>query len=281
MAITIPVGISDKLFRKISRFVTEETGIQLPDSKKSMLEARLRKRMRLLNLETFENYADYVFSDEGKRLELISMIDSITTNKTSFFREADHFDVLTRTVLPDLLARKTNARPLGIWSAGCSSGQEPYTLAMVLSEFAEGQRGFDFLILATDLSTEILDEAQKGIYGEDKIASVPIALKQKYFMKSKNPAKKLVRVQPFIRQKVSFGRLNLMDNGFKMEEKIDVIFCRNVMIYFDLPTREKLFNKFIRVLEPGGYIFIGHSESLNGMKLPLKTIANTVYQTTF
>nr|HQV33246.1 chemotaxis protein CheR [Calditrichia bacterium] len=111
MAITIPVGISDKLFRKISRFVTEETGIQLPDSKKSMLEARLRKRMRLLNLETFENYADYVFSDEGKRLELISMIDSITTNKTSFFREADHFDVLTRTVLPDLLARKTNARP--------------------------------------------------------------------------------------------------------------------------------------------------------------------------
>ena len=273
-------GLSEKLYRKISRFITEETGIQLPDNKKSMVEARLRKRMRINKIDSYEEYANFVFSEEGKRLELVNMIDSLTTNKTSFFREPDHFDVLTREVLPTLLASRNSVRPLQIWSAGCSSGQEPYTLAIVLSEFARANRGFDFEITATDISTEILEKARRGIYSSDKVETIPLALKQKYFLRSKNPANPEVRVTQQLRQKVRFGYLNLMDEGFRFEQQMDIIFCRNVMIYFDNPTRKSLFEKFIRVLNPGGYIFIGHSESINGLQLPLKTIAATVYQST-
>jgi chemotaxis protein methyltransferase CheR len=276
----VSAGISEKDFARLSRFIHDECGIKMPDSKKVLLEARLRKRLRELGLNSFTEYCDYVFSPEGSNDELIHMIDVVTTNKTDFFREPKHFDYLVQTALPHLINcyGANIRRKYNVWSAGCSTGEEPYTLAMVLNEFAGKCHGFYFSILATDISTRVLERARLGIYREDMAQPVPAALKIKYFMKSRDRNRKIVRIVPELRSLVEFRRLNFMNSDFGMKEPVDILFCRNVIIYFDRPTQERLLNQFCRHLIPGGYLFMGHSETLNGMDVPLVSTGPMVYR---
>lgn len=273
-------GLSRRNFGRLSAFVSEHCGIRLPPAKKTMLEARLRRRLRALGMKSYDDYCDYLFGPEGQRDEVVRMIDQVTTNKTEFFRESVHFDYLVRTCLPRFCdAAKGGAwRKMILWSAGCSTGEEPYTLAMVLSEFRETRPGFRFSILATDISTRVLEKAALGIYDAESVAPVPPAMKLKYLLKSKDRSKGLVRVAPALRSQVSFRRLNLMDEDFGIREASDVIFCRNVIIYFDKPTQEELVNRLARRLAPGGHLFLGHSETLCGMDVPLVQMAPTVYR---
>ncbi len=273
-----PVAGDD--LQSLSTFIREECGIKMPFSKRVMLESRLQKRLRALGLKTIKAYREYLFSDEGKSSELSLCIDAVTTNKTAFFREASHFDYLVSQALPRLIGSAGGdvRKRFTIWSAGCSTGEEPYTLAMVLSEFAETRPGFEFKVLATDISTRVLEKARLGVYDQEGVSPIPEELKSKYLLRSKDSRKGLVRIVPRLREKVLFQRLNFMDSHFSLRDKVDAIFCRNVIIYFDRPTQENLMSKFCRYLAPGGYLFLGHSETLNGMNLPLVSAAPTIYR---
>ncbi len=270
--------IQIKEFERLSRFIYQHCGIKMPPAKRTMLEARLQKRLRLLSIPSFAAYCDYLFSANGMEQELISMIDLVTTNKTDFFREPEHFAYLTGQVLPEWQTQTGGRRPFAIWSAGCSTGEEPHTMAMVLANYGEANPGFNFSILATDISTRVLEKARKGIYDDDRIEPVPAAMKRKYLLRSKNRDEGLVRIVPELRERISFRRLNFMDADFGMREELDVIFCRNVVIYFDRQTQEKLVNKFCRQLRRDGYLFMGHSETLNGLDVPLVQVAPTIYR---
>lgn len=271
--------LSDKDFLRVSQFIHREYGIHLPPAKKTLLEGRLRKRMRQCAMNTFSAYCDYLFTEEGLKEEAVFMIDAVTTNKTDFFREPHHFEYLTRHALPELTENQTGLQKKIIaWSAACSTGDEPYTLAMVLSEFSENHPGTDFSIVATDISTKVLDIARTAIYTEEKIAPVPYALRKKYLLRSRDPDKKLVRIAPEVRERVSFYRFNLMDAHPPIREPLSIIFCRNVMIYFDPETQERLIRMFYEHLSPGGYLFMGHAESINTMNVPLNFVAPTIYR---
>ncbi len=272
--------LSQDLFKRFSEYIQGDLGIKMPTAKKTMLQARLQKRLRRLRIATFEEYYDYVFSSKGQEEELHHMIDVVTTNKTDFFREPRHFDYLTQTVLPQLyqnMGRGERTR-FRVWSAGCSTGAEPYTLAMVLSEFQSRVDNFNFSILATDISTRVLNEASQGVYTEDDVEPVGMRYKKKYLLRSKDKEKGLVRIVPELRKRVQFGRLNFMASDYKLREPMHIIFCRNVIIYFDKPTQEKVLNRQCRYLLPGGYMFMGHSETLGGLQVPLKQVASTIYR---
>ncbi|MDY7002283.1 MAG: CheR family methyltransferase, partial [Thermodesulfobacteriota bacterium] len=237
---------------------------------------RLQKRLRALGIEGYEKYIEYLFSPQGMDNELHHLIDVVTTNTTEFFREPKHFDFLSNQVLPEWTSSRRGGI-MSIWSAGCSSGEEPYTLAMVLSDFAGKTSGFRFKILATDISNQVLQKAVRGIYPADRARSIPHTFKKEYLLRSKNKGSNLVRMVPDIRRLVSFRRLNFMEN-FGLNEKMDIIFCRNVIIYFDHPTQKIVLNRFCEHLSKGGHLFIGHSESLAGMALPLRQVAPTIYR---
>ncbi len=269
-------GLSSKEFNQLSQFIYDTVGIKLSQAKKTMVEARLQKRLRMLKMDTHRDYFNYLFSNDGMQTELINLIDVVTTNTTDFFREPQHFDFLANNVLPEWTARSGANPLLRIWSAGCSLGMEPYTLAIVLSEFEEKQPSFNWKILATDISTQALQKAVKAVYEEERVSCIPYSMKSKYLLRSKDKKKKLIRIVPELRKRVEFRRLNFME-PFSFNHPMDIIFCRNVVIYFDKQTQETLFNKFCRVLKPGGYLFIGHSESLAGMTLPLRQVIPTIY----
>lgn len=264
-------------FERLTAFVYSETGIRLGAEKKTMLEGRLRKRLRDLHIDNYRHYCDYLFGADGLRDEKILFIDVVTTNKTDFFREPKHFDYMTRQALPELAAR-SDGQPLLFWSAGCSSGEEPYTLAMVLSEYAEGHPGFRFRILATDISTKVLARAELGVYTTDSVEPVPQRMRQKYLLRSRERHSDRVRIVPELRRMVDFRRLNFMDADYGIAERADGIFCRNVIIYFDRPTQEKILRKLTHHLKPGGYLFVGHSETLHDMALPLEPLGPALYR---
>ena len=276
----LPATLSDREFLRFSAFVYDHTGIKMPPAKKTMLEARLQKRLKANSITTFEEYSDFVFSQEGRATELIHLIDVVTTNKTDFFREPAHFEYMVKTAIPSILERRGDLRrePLRIWSAGCSTGEEPYTLAMVLSEFASERPDFRVAITASDISTRVLQTAHTGIYPEERTDTIPLNLKKKYLTRSREKSRSLVRICPQLRSLVSFRRINFMDDDLGIAEKMDIIFCRNVVIYFDKQTQQALMRKFYRQLRPGGYLFIGHSETLNGLDVDFKAVASTVYQ---
>ncbi|WP_207260759.1 CheR family methyltransferase [Desulfovibrio sp. Huiquan2017] len=268
--------MGDAEFRRFSEHIQSELGIKMPPTKKVLLQSRFQKRLRALGMSSYKEYCDYVFSDAGREQERTHLIDVVTTNTTHFFREPKHWDIMNNMVLPELWSRGVGrSSALRIWSAGCSSGEEPYTLGMVLHEWGASRQGFDFTILATDISQKILTEAKRAVYSMDKVADVPMPFKKKYMLKSKD--KQLVKMDAVLRNKVSFQRLNFMED-FRLQNRQDIIFCRNVVIYFDRPTQEVLFRKFCENLQPGGYLFIGHSESLSGMTLPIRQVAPTVFQ---
>ncbi len=273
-------SLSNRELHRIAEFIDGEVGIQLPDSKHTLVEGRLRKRLRQLGFNKFKDYLDHALgSPEGKH-ERLHLIDAITTNKTSFFRESEHFRYLVDKSLSAIekKRRSDDRRELNVWSAGCSSGEEAYTLAIVLTEAAEKFRGLRFRILATDISKSSLDTARRAIYPEQRIDPVPLELRKKYFLRSRNPAEALVQMGSELRNRIRFGSLNLMANSFSLSQKMDVIFCRNVMIYFNNQAREKLVRKFGQQLVPGGYLFVGHSESLNGFEKTLEQVAPMVYR---
>jgi len=272
--------LTDRDFERFSRLVYEHCGIRLPPHKRSMLEARLRKRLRAHDLHTFEDYAEMVFASKGSTEELVKLIDVVTTNKTDFFREPAHFDYLVNSALPFLVHSFGSGvkHPLRVWSAGCSTGKEPYTLAMVFKEYQARVPEFRFDILGTDICTDVLETAVQGIYSAVKAEPIPQNLKKKYLLKSKDPEVRRVRIVPELRSLVRFRRLNFMDDDFGFREPFDVIFCRNVIIYFDRPTQERLLTKLVDNLASGRYIFLGHSETLLGLNLPLTQMAPSVYR---
>ena len=272
--------LSNRDFNRLCGLVYDVAGIRLAAEKKTMLEGRIKRRLRALNCPSYALYCERLFQLHPSDQEMVLFIDVVTTNKTDFFREAGHFDFLQDTCLRQWSARPGGRRTMLVWSAACSSGEEPYTLAMLLYEHAASQPGFSFNILATDISTAVLEKAVQGIYPASAIEPVPIPMQRKYFMRSRDPQRSQVRVVPELRRAVEFRRLNLMDPDYGLEHRADVIFCRNVLIYFDRPTQEQILARLVRYLEPNGYLFVGHSESLHDMNLPLLPAGPAVYRRT-
>lgn len=273
-------SLTEHEFNKFSKLIYSVCGINMTPAKRIMLSSRLNRRLRKLSINTFKEYFEYVMSPEGQRQEMVFLLNEVSTNKTDFFREPDHFSFLTAHILPRYLSllQQDGQRPLKVWSAGCSSGEEPYTIAMVLAEFQAAHPRFDFSILATDISTAMLQFAQKAVYPDDRLETMDIRYKHKYLMRGTMGNKGAHRVVPELRGKVEFRRLNFLDNDFGIKELSDVIFCRNVIIYFDRETQYNLFQKFYRQLAPGGFLMIGHSETLIGMEDKLQRLAPAVYQ---
>jgi chemotaxis protein methyltransferase CheR len=270
--------LSRKSFDRFASFITSELGIMMPEGKLTMVQSRLMRRARELKLKSLDDYGNYFFDHAGSE-ERQHLINAITTNKTDFFREPDHFNYLVSTVLPTLLnGPDGGSRRITAWSAPCSSGQEPYTIAMVLSDYAERMGGLDFSILGTDISTKVLDLARQAVYDELLTEPIPSAMRQKYLLRSRDRSSGLVRIAPAIRQHVSFAQLNFMDESYPIRTKFDVAFCRNVLIYFDRATQEAVIRKICLNLKPGGYLFIGHSESLSGYNIPAKQVHTSVFR---
>lgn len=268
--------MAPRLFAELSDYIQKTAGIRMPPEKRVMLQARLQKRMRKLGHKSYDSYVRYVFSAEGTRLELQSMIDAVTTNKTDFFREPYHFDYLIEQGLPALVSRF--GPRLRFWSAPCSKGHEVYTLAMVLAEYAQRQRGFDFEILGSDLSGFAIDVARRAVYPHHEIEPVPMPLRKKYLMRSKDADENLVRIAPELRHHTRYKHMNFMDEKYHVGEKFHVIFCRNMLIYFDPPTQEQVVNRLARHLHPGGLFLTGHAESLGRIRTPFVALEPTIYQ---
>jgi chemotaxis protein methyltransferase CheR len=271
-------SLSSRDYARLCDLIYREAGIALGAEKQTMLEVRVKRRLKDLNLSSYGEYCDYLFASRGQNDEIVHLIDVVTTNKTDFFREPGHFNYLVDTVLPQVSNGNGGARPFLVWSAGCSTGEEPYTLAMVLSEYALAHPGFRFRILATDISTQVLAKAELGIYTNEVVAPVQAGLRMKYFLRSRDRASNRVRVSPELRQLVEFRRLNFMDADYGISEKADAIFCRNVIIYFDRPTQQRILGKLCQHLVPGGYLFVGHAETLHDMDLPVAPMAPALYR---
>lgn len=257
-------------FARITRLLHDHAGIRMREGKEGLVRARLTKRLRKLGLSDFDAYLTFV-EQEPSRREFAEMIDALTTNKTSFLREATHFDFLRDAVFPHLDG------PVRIWSAGCSSGEEPYTLAMLCQETFGGSSARDVKILATDISHRVLATAKAGVYPVDGMQDVPAAWLQKYWAKrSEATGRAVYEAQPALRRLVHFAKLNLMEQ-WPMRGPFDTILCRNVMIYFDKATQQQLVERYWALLRPGGHLFVGHSESLTGLTHRFRYVQPAVY----
>jgi len=265
--------MDQKIYNKIREIVYRKSGITLSEGKVALVRARLSKRMRVLNLASHKDYLDFVLNDSSGK-EIISMIDAVSTNVTSFFREYNHFELLTDFLQHSLSKGQKRFR---FWSAACSSGEEPYSMAMTIKNVAE-KMALDIKILATDISTDILQHAVKGEYLEERLKGVSDSYRKTFFDKVIIENDTCFKVAPFLRNMVVFKHFNLSKVPFPMNGPMDIIFCRNVMIYFDNIVRQKLIDEFYRLLKPGGYLFIGHAESLSSIKTDLKSVKPTVYK---
>ena len=271
--------ISERDFRRLATFIETSCGIKMPLTKITMAEGRLRRRVRATGLATLSEYCRYLFEDGGLEVETIELINAITTNKTDFFREPEHFRYLAEHAVPKLMSsRAMKGKPLKVWSAACSIGAEAYTLAMVLAGLEQRHAGLRSSIVATDICTDVLKTAVLGIYPEAMIAPVPADLRRSYVMQARNPASQTVRIAPELRAMVSFGRINLMEAPYQMDREMDVIFCRNILIYFDKANQERVLQRLSDHLRPGGYMFLGHSETISGFDLPLEAVDATVFR---
>ncbi|MDG5799770.1 protein-glutamate O-methyltransferase CheR [Marinilabiliaceae bacterium ANBcel2] len=270
--------LSQEQFDRLGSFINKNTGIKMPSTKRVMVQARLKKRLRALDMVSFEEYLKYVFGKEGFQTEIVHIFDAVSTNKTDFYREPAHFDFLKKHVLPQF-EKESNGKLFKIWSAACSSGEEAYTMAITIQEYLGASKKFDYIVSGSDISTRILQMAVDGIFPYNKVVpAVPDTVMRRYFMRSRDPKNRTLRVIPELRQKTSFFRLNFMDDDYKLKDKFDAVFCRNVLIYFDRDIQEAVIRKLCRHIKSGGYLFHGHSESLYGMDLPLKLIKPTIYK---
>lgn len=262
-------------FEKIRTFVKSQTGINLSDAKKNLVYGRLARRLREIHMSSFSEYLDYVKNDNED--ELVNFINAITTNLTSFFREKHHFEFLKKEAIPRLLKANQHTRRLRAWSAGCSTGEEPYSLAMTLKESISDIASWDAKILATDLDTNVLAHGKNGVYDVSRIEGLPDSTKRKWFRKGRGDNSGTVRVAPELANLIAFKQLNLM-KAWPMKGPFDFIFCRNVVIYFDKDTQRQLFDRYAEILRPDGYIFLGHSESMFKVSDRFKLLGNTIYQ---
>lgn len=270
-------------FTRIANLISSEVGIKLPPAKRLMVEGRLRKRVRALNLTSFDDYCDYLFRRDGLGQERTYLINAVTTNKTDFFREPEHFALLEQTLVPELIALRRGERNplLKVWSAASSTGAEAYTLAMVLSDLAANRRDFRFAILGTDISTAVLAQGRRAVYPAEMVAPVPPEKQARYVMHARKPGvRPEVRMAPEIRRTVRFAHLNLMASSYPFDRDVDVIFLRNVLIYFDKRDQESVIGRLIEHLRPGGYLALGHSESMVGTTISMRQVAPAVFQKT-
>ncbi len=268
--------LNEKNCARLSGFISQHSGIKMSEKKKAMLKGRVARRMRATGMNSLNDYCKFVFEGENLKHEGAHLINAITTNKTDFFRESGHFDYLRSVVLPELSER--GVRKIRAWSAACSTGPEPYSIAMVLDDYASEQKGVTYGILATDLNTDVLATARKGIYPTAEVEHVPDSLRRKYVMTSCDPSRGESRIVPALRSAIGFAQGNLMCDRYLVGDLMHVIFCRNVLIYFDRETQYQVVKKLLHCLAPGGYLFLGHSESIAGFELPIKQVANTVFK---
>lgn len=274
------IQISDELFLKLGRMITEKYGIKMSAEKKIMFQARLQRRLRELDIKSFDEYARRLFTTEHDSVEISILADYISTNKTDFFREKEHFQFITDHVLPEIFCEKqTNSFfQLKLWSAGCSSGQEAYSMAITLEEFMQSRNfRFDYSIVATDISGRMLKTARQAVYPMSQVEEIPLEIKKRYFLKSKSLIDQKVRIVKNLRDRVKPAYLNLMDNVYVLDTQFDLIFLRNTLIYFEHQIQQQVLTKILDKLKIGGYLFIGHSESLINMNLPIRSIAPSVY----
>jgi chemotaxis protein methyltransferase CheR len=271
--------MNDDTFGIFSEFIEGNLGIKMPPAKKVMLETRLGKRLRALKIPTYEEYCAYVFSPEGFEREVQQLVDVVTTNETDFFRESHHFDYLSGTVLPELVGRR-GLGEINLWSVAASTGQEAYTLAMVVESSMRALKPFRYRILGTDISEKVLQIAHAGIYTEHQAGKIPAAYKKQFCLQSRDPEENTIRFKPEIREKIMFRKLNLMDSSYPITKKYQVVFCRNVFIYFDRDTQREVLHRIHAHLAPGGYLFMGHSENIGSVDLPLKSVSSAVYRDT-
>lgn len=260
--------ISDKEFEGIRHLVMKRAGINLTPVKKNLVISRLSRRLRNLGIPDFSAYLRYLEGLAPNDNEFEELINRISTNKTDFFREPVHFEFLKSTVLP-------GRRSLDIWSAACSSGEEPYSLALTLLDWKEP---LTFSLTASDISTKVLGEAEAGIYDIEKISPVPLEQKRRYFLKGVGSQEGLVSVKPEVRARIHFRQINLMDHTWPHSRPFDVIFLRNVLIYFDKPTKTALLERIAKVIRPGGYLIVGLSDSLIGLSERFDALGHSIHR---
>lgn len=264
-------ALSKADFDRVATLLHDLAGIHLVDGKEELVKSRLARRLRATGMPSYEAYLDHVSTEAGRREELVALIDALTTNKTSFFRESRHFDFLRERVAPGWAA--SMPEEIRIWSAGCSSGEEPYTLAMVLADLPLPR----VRILGTDISTRVLATARAGEYPEEGLRDIPEALRRAHLERVPGATPPRFRVRDTLRRPITFARLNLM-GPWPMQRDFHLVLCRNVMIYFDAPTRERLLQRFFQVLAPGGFLLVGHSESLTSTRHGFEYIQPAVYR---
>ena len=273
--------LTESEFSLLRDLVHEVTGIKMADAKRQMLRTRLSKRLRALNLKSFKEYYDLLESQIPSGPEMTEFINAVTTNKTDFYREPHHFEFVRKQVIPEIERnQRTGTRQLRVWHAGCSTGEEPYTLAITLHECLTQPNLWSIRQLATDIDSCVLEHAIKGQYELDRLDPIPQSLKSRYFLKGKGEKSHLAQVKPELAEWLTFRRLNLLADPwpFSQSTQFDLIFCRNVMIYFDKPTQQRLVERFRQCLAPGGYLFIGHSESLFGISNGFSSLGKTIYK---
>lgn len=260
-------------FQFIRKLVSEKTGIVLNDAKRNLVYSRLSRRLRQLGLDLFADYCNLLKAGDDD--ELVHFMNAITTNLTSFFRENHHFEYMHDTLLPELMATKTERR-IRIWSAGCSTGEEPYSLAMVMHETLP-KTGWDVRILATDLDSDVVAKAQRGVYTQERVNGISPERQRRWFLRGKGNSDGLVQVRPPLRDLITFRQLNLMSE-WPLKGPLDLIICRNVVIYFDKPTQRILFDRYADLLPVNGHLIIGHSESLHKVTDRFKLVEKTIYR---
>jgi chemotaxis protein methyltransferase CheR len=274
-ASTHEYDFNDRHFNLLRGLVTRNAGITLNDSKRELVYGRLARRIRALGLRGFDDYCALLENDEGA--EMGEFINAITTNLTAFFRENHHFEFLAQTALPEFVRANTSSRRLRIWSAGCSTGEEPYSIAMTLLESVPSPERWDIRILATDIDSNVVATAQAGVYAENRLQGVSAARRKQWFGKAESPGQ--FRVKPELQEIIRFAPLNLM-HEWPFRGPFDAIFCRNVLIYFDKPTQHRLFERYGQMIADHGYLFIGHSESMFGASTVFDLIGRTTYRVT-
>ncbi|MBR1218861.1 chemotaxis protein CheR [Bradyrhizobium sp. U87765 SZCCT0131] len=272
--------LTEQHFRSVADLVQDHVGIRLPAAKRSMIEGRLQKRARALNYRSLDDYVEHLFDARNFDNELVHLIDSVTTNKTDFFREPSHFEFMQRVAVPELLSGRRGAPlRLKVWSAASSTGMEAYTIAMVLDDMVRRGGKFHFRILGTDISTNVLQQSKLAIYPREVIAPVPPEFRKRYFLSAKDKSRDEVRVVPELRATTHFMRMNLMDATYPVDRDVDIIFCRNVLIYFDKRVQQQVVKRLCSHLRPGGFLMVGHSESMvHDGTIGLRQVQPTIFR---
>ncbi len=270
-------AFTDRDFNCLRQLVGERTGIVLSDAKKDMVYSRLARRLRKLQLDNFASYCSLIHDEAGNAEEMVQLTNAITTNLTSFFREPHHFDFLRQQALPDLRQRNAGSKRLRIWSSACSTGEEPYSIAIALRQVMSDLRGWDARILATDLDTNVLETAQRGVYKDERIEGLDREVCRRWFLKGRNGQAGMVRARDELRELITFRQLNLM-HDWPFKGPFDAVFCRNVVIYFNRDTQRRLIDRIADHMAPGGYLFMGHSEALHKISSRFRLIGKTIYQ---